>query len=257
MRRVALEIVKHSKSSWLKKMVNFCREFGWQEMGAEQVKGMSEAEVKGMLESVAWRKVKEEWSKDLEKKPKLSMMKNIIKCGEESSCADVKSKRAGRVMLKLRECSSGEVEDVTHWLLRCPAWSSLRQPLLILVQPNTEENEQAALLLSWACRSRSILTNIMSMWDAHFAAIVRTPTHVTIMSYTITCNQYSGSLCRISIHLIAFHLIMTSPHIRTYICFTSLYCIVLCWTILSPSANCGTVHFRKKWTRPFFTLETS
>ena len=110
-------------------------------------------------------------------------------------CADVKSKREGRVMLKLRECSSGEVEDVTHWLLRCPAWSSLRQPLLILVQPNTEENEQAALLLSWACRSRSILTNIMPMWDARFATIIRTPTHVTIMSYTITCNQYSASLC--------------------------------------------------------------
>ena len=46
---------------------------------------MSEAEVKGMLESVAWWRVKEEWSKDLKKKPKLSMMKKIVKCGEESS----------------------------------------------------------------------------------------------------------------------------------------------------------------------------
>ena len=85
----------------MKKMVNCCREFGWQEMGAEQVKDMPEAEVKGMLESVTWQRVKEEWSKDLEKKPKLLMMK-IIKCGQESSCADVKSKRERRVMLKLR-----------------------------------------------------------------------------------------------------------------------------------------------------------
>ena len=79
-------------------MVSCCREFGWQEVGAEQVKDMSEAEVKGMLESVAWRRAKEEWIKDLEKPKSLK----ILKCGEESSCADVKSKRERRVMLKLR-----------------------------------------------------------------------------------------------------------------------------------------------------------
>ena len=38
-------------------------------MGAKQVKDMSEAEVKGMLKSVARQGEKEEWSKDLEKKP--------------------------------------------------------------------------------------------------------------------------------------------------------------------------------------------
>ena len=58
------------------------------------MKDTSEAEVKGMLDSVAWRRVKEEWIKDLEK-PKLL---KILKCGEESSCADVKSKRERRGM---------------------------------------------------------------------------------------------------------------------------------------------------------------
>ena len=35
--------------------------------------------------------------KDLEMKPKLSMLRRIVECGEESSCADVKAKRERRV----------------------------------------------------------------------------------------------------------------------------------------------------------------
>ena len=45
-------------------MVSCCREFGWQEVGAEHVKQM--ADLKGMLESVAWQRVKEERNEDLE-----------------------------------------------------------------------------------------------------------------------------------------------------------------------------------------------
>ena len=29
-----------------------------------------------------------------------------------------------------KECDSGEVEDVCHWLLQCSAWDHLRQSLL-------------------------------------------------------------------------------------------------------------------------------
>ena len=54
---MALEAVKYGKGSWLKKMVSRCREFGGQEVGADHVKGMPEAELKGILESVAWRRV--------------------------------------------------------------------------------------------------------------------------------------------------------------------------------------------------------
>ena len=31
------------------------------------------------------------------------------------------------------ECGSGEVEDVEHWLVRCEAWKTLREPLLARV----------------------------------------------------------------------------------------------------------------------------
>ena len=125
-------------------------------------------------------------------KPKLSMLRRIVECGEESSCADVKAKRERRVLLKLRggtaafqvetgrwqgvkredrlckECTRNEVEDVMHWLLRCPAWNSHRQPLLPEVQSHTEEAESTAHLLSLACRNYNILSTIMSMWYARF-----------------------------------------------------------------------------------------
>ena len=33
-----------------------------------------------------------------------------------------------------KECRSGEVEDVEHWLLRCAAWKTFQKPLLARVQ---------------------------------------------------------------------------------------------------------------------------
>ena len=77
----------------------------------------------------------------------------------------VRVKRKDRVC---KECSSVEVEDVTHWLLRCPAWSSHRQPLLAFAQSHTENQEGTVYLLSCACRNYNILSIIMSMWHACF-----------------------------------------------------------------------------------------
>ena len=45
------------------------------------MKDMPKAEWKGMLESVAWWRVKGEWSKDLEKKPKLLMIRRMVEYG--------------------------------------------------------------------------------------------------------------------------------------------------------------------------------
>ena len=59
-------------------MTACCNDFGWQDVGVEQVKDMSENELKRMLESVAWRRVRKEWSQELENKPKLSMLKKIV-----------------------------------------------------------------------------------------------------------------------------------------------------------------------------------
>ena len=73
-----------------------------------------------------------------------------------------------------KECDSGEVEDVCHWLLQCSAWDHLRQPLLEAMEGSREDftakcvGERAALVLSLACKNYRILSIISSMWSARF-----------------------------------------------------------------------------------------
>ena len=72
-----------------------------------------------------------------------------------------------------KECQSGEVEDVCHWLLQCPAWDHIRR--LLLTQPRmdiwpqrTSIKKQTAVILSAACTNTSIMKCIRSMWCACF-----------------------------------------------------------------------------------------
>ena len=55
-----------------------------------------------MLSSVAWRKVRSMLMKELEERPKLGMMKEIVALELESTCAVLKRKRDKRMMIKLR-----------------------------------------------------------------------------------------------------------------------------------------------------------
>ena len=65
-RQVATEAVKFGRGSWLCEMSRRCKEFGWQEISMEGVRGLSNAEKKEMLESIAWRKAWEEWGCEME-----------------------------------------------------------------------------------------------------------------------------------------------------------------------------------------------
>ena len=47
----------------------------------EGVRGLSNAEVKEMLESIAWRKTWEEWGREMKVKPKLIMLKENHRSG--------------------------------------------------------------------------------------------------------------------------------------------------------------------------------
>ena len=55
----------------------------------EVLKELLAVEVREMLEAIAWRKVWEEWGQGMETKPKLEMLKKIVKLGEWSECARV------------------------------------------------------------------------------------------------------------------------------------------------------------------------
>ena len=77
-RRVATEAVKFGRIGWMWKMSMCCKEFWWQEISMEGVRGLSNAEVKEMLESIAWRKTWEEWDREMEVKLQLSMLQKIM-----------------------------------------------------------------------------------------------------------------------------------------------------------------------------------
>ena len=103
LRRVTTESVQHGKGSWMRKMARCCQDCDWENVGQPKIQKLSETELRGMLESVAWRKVKEKWREELERRPKLSTMQTIImECGEELRCAGIKMKSEKRMMLKLR-----------------------------------------------------------------------------------------------------------------------------------------------------------
>ena len=115
-------------------------------------------------------------SKDMEEKPKLCLLKEIADLRVESSCATVRKKRERMMLVKLRggtapfqieigrwkgiarderickECESGEVEYVSHWLMKCPAWDLLQEPLtadplLAVMLPGLSPVEQTARML--------------------------------------------------------------------------------------------------------------
>ena len=196
LKRVVTEAVRHGKGSWMRKMARCCQDFDWETVELQQIQGLSETELKGMLASVAWRKVKEKWNEELERKPKLSVMQTMImECGEASRCAGIRLKSERRMLLKLRggtaplqvemgrwrgvkredrtckECNSGEVEDVEHWLMRCPAWNNQRESLLKLIQPDRDDTRTTARILSQACHNHQLVDLLSVMWKARFGII--------------------------------------------------------------------------------------
>ena len=72
-----------------------------------------------------------------------------------------------------KECQNGEVEDVYHWLLQCPTWDHLRQPLIRELgdrnmNRGSDVKKQTASILSLACSDKNILRYIRRMWGARF-----------------------------------------------------------------------------------------
>ena len=90
MRQVATEAVKFVRGSWLHKMSICCKEFGWQDVNMEGVRGWSNAEVKEMLECIAWRRTWEECGWEMEVKTKLIMLKKVIDLEEWADCAGLR-----------------------------------------------------------------------------------------------------------------------------------------------------------------------
>ena len=140
--------------SWIMKLQECLRSFGWCGVEAEEVHGLYSGQIKAMLETCANRSIEDESACELSTKPKLAILQLLKEKGSEPSYWDVASKSQRQVMMMLRggtahlmiesgwwrrlprgermcwECQLGKVEDVSHWVLTCDAWRMERQPLL-------------------------------------------------------------------------------------------------------------------------------
>ena len=88
-------------------------EFEWQGIGGDA--SLTDAEIGDMLSSVAWRKVRSMLMKELEGRPKLGMMKEIVALKLESSCAVFKRQRDRRMMIKLRGGMAAFQIEIGRW----------------------------------------------------------------------------------------------------------------------------------------------
>ena len=88
----------------------------------DDTQNLSEEDLKGMLVSAAWQRVREEWKEQMDVKPKLLKLRGGIAAFEIETGRWHEVSREDRVC---KECGSGEVENVSHWLLRCAAWEEL------------------------------------------------------------------------------------------------------------------------------------
>ena len=79
------------------------------------LKELSTVEVREMLEVIAWRKVQEEWDQDMETKPKLEILKGIVKFGKWSVCARVVKRADRRRMIKLRRGTAEIQIETGRW----------------------------------------------------------------------------------------------------------------------------------------------
>ena len=69
-----------------------------------------------------------------------------------------------------KECDSGEVEDVVHWMIRCPAWIGHREALLKQYHDHSSNSDEdtTARILCLACHNHKTAAVIHTMWKARF-----------------------------------------------------------------------------------------
>ena len=78
-----------------------------------------------MMDCSVWRAVKARWEADLEKKPKLKVMREISKGDMSHRCVDVGKERLRRMLTKLRGGTAELKEEKMEWSTQrtCPVCS--------------------------------------------------------------------------------------------------------------------------------------
>ena len=68
-----------------------------------------------MLESIAWRKTREEWCREMKVKPKLIMLKKITDLEEWAGCVGLRRRADRRMMIKLRGGTAAFQIETGRW----------------------------------------------------------------------------------------------------------------------------------------------
>ena len=68
LKKVVSQAVECEKGSWMRSIGRCVGKFEWQDVSGGVIRELSEVDVKGMLLSVAWRNVRDEWRKEMHEK---------------------------------------------------------------------------------------------------------------------------------------------------------------------------------------------
>jgi hypothetical protein len=199
-RKAVEDAIWQGNGLWLKNLKHLLVQFGWSDLSGQVIKKVSLPEMKAMLSSIAWRRITDSWLIEMENRPKLSVLNTIYKSGCCNRCCDVPNKAHRTVLMKLRggtahfhietgrwrgvpreerfckECPSGDIEDIGHWLLHCDAWQASRVILFEKLQAHLslddfarlDDDQKTAVILDLACKIPSIMKAIMYMWTDRF-----------------------------------------------------------------------------------------
>ena len=65
---MATEAVRCGRGSWVQRIGRCIRDFGWHGVSVDDIQNLSEEDLKGMLVSTMWRRLREEWKEQIDVK---------------------------------------------------------------------------------------------------------------------------------------------------------------------------------------------
>ena len=194
LKQVMMEVMELEDGvQWRQDLESGLRMFGWEGLRAEVLNSLSMSEVRQMLRDMAWREVVDSWREEAREHAKLAEVKKLLEMGGEARCVEVKCKRRRRILAQLRggtarleietgrwrgvkreeklcrNCQSGEVEDVEHWLLRCTGMAEEREKLVMMMSEKVvewqsmEDSKRVAVVLSYACSNDGVGRSVERM----------------------------------------------------------------------------------------------
>ena len=100
---------------WLRYLELCLAHVGWVDVRLDNVKEMSSAEVKSMLNDCAWKEVNKLWAEELTDRPKLCVLKEPVGKGFKARYVGVRRKKMRRVLTKLRGGKAELQVEMGRW----------------------------------------------------------------------------------------------------------------------------------------------